>query len=133
MNPPRPRLISSIPQLFVADIDQACDYFGRVLGFSVVFKYGSPPFYAQVVRDAARVNLKAMDVPVFAGDIRERESLLSADFGLASSTEIDRLYVDVQTAGADFHQPLQDEPWGAKTFIVRDPDGNLLMFAAPGR
>jgi hypothetical protein len=30
-----------------------------------------------------------------------------------------------------FAQPLQREPWGAKTFIVKDPDGNLLLFAGP--
>ena len=131
MTQARPRLVSSIPQLFVADIDAACAWFSRVLGFGTVFKYGTPPFYAQVQRDAARANLKAMDVPVFVDGIRERESLLSADFGLGTAAEIDRLYVDVQAAGADFHQPLRLEPWGAKTFIVRDPDGNLLLFAAP--
>jgi uncharacterized glyoxalase superfamily protein PhnB len=127
----RPRLISAIPQLFVADIFKSCAYFERVLGFSIVFVYGTPPFYAQVRRDEARVNLKAMDVPVFADNIRERESLLSADFGLATAAEVDQLYVNVIAAGADFHQHLRIETWGAKTFIVRDSDGNLLLFAAP--
>jgi uncharacterized glyoxalase superfamily protein PhnB len=32
-------------------------------------------------------------------------------------------------AGVEFHQPLKPEPWGARTFIVRDPDGNLILFA----
>ena len=126
----RPYLISSIPQLFVVDIAASCAYFVRVLGFEVVFTYGEPPFYAQVKRDAARVNLKAMDVPVFVGDIRERESLLSADFGLATAAEIEQLYAEVTAAGAVFHQVLRREPWDALTFIVRDLDGNLLLFAA---
>ena len=126
----RPYLISSIPQLFVVDIAASCAYFVRVLGFEVVFTYGEPPFYAQVKRDAARVNLKAMDVPVFVGDIRERESLLSADFGLATAAEIEQLYAEVTAAGAVFHQVLRVEPWDALTFIVRDLDGNLLLFAA---
>jgi hypothetical protein len=26
---------------------------------------------------------------------------------------------------------LKREPWNARTFIVRDPDGNLLLFAGP--
>ena len=132
VTPARPRLISSIPQLFVADIGASCDFFAGVLGFETVFTYGEPPFYAQVRRDAARVNLKAMDVPVFVAGLRERESLLSADFGLASVTEIEHLYADVTAAGAALHQPLRTEPWGARTFIVRDRDGNLLLFAAPG-
>ena len=30
-----------------------------------------------------------------------------------------------------FHQGLKKEPWGVKNFIVRDPDGNLILFAGP--
>jgi hypothetical protein len=30
-----------------------------------------------------------------------------------------------------FFQTLRKEPWGAKTFIVKDPDGNLLLFSGP--
>jgi len=30
----------------------------------------------------------------------------------------------------DFAQTLRNEPWGARTFIVRDPDGNLILFAS---
>jgi hypothetical protein len=29
------------------------------------------------------------------------------------------------------HQSLRNEPWQAKTFVVKDPDGNLILFAAP--
>jgi hypothetical protein len=31
----------------------------------------------------------------------------------------------------EFHQTLKQRPWGARNFIVRDPDGNLLLFASP--
>src|SRR4051794_20562457 len=46
------------PQLYVRDIVASCEYYSRVLGFSVAFTYGEPPFYAQVFRDAARLNLR---------------------------------------------------------------------------
>ena len=36
------------PQLFVADIKASCDFFTGKLGFTVIFTYGEPPFYAQV-------------------------------------------------------------------------------------
>ena len=52
------------PQLFVADIKSSCDFFTSKLGFAVVFTYGEPPFYAQVVRDGARLNLRHVDRPV---------------------------------------------------------------------
>ena len=39
--------------------------------------------------------------------------------------------LEFQAAGVPFFQTLRREPWGAKTFIVKDPDGNLLLFAGP--
>ena len=65
------------------------------------------------------------------GDIREREHLLSASMTVDSPAEIRNLFLDYQAPGVDIFQPLKKEPWGARTFIVRDPDGNLLLFARP--
>ncbi len=117
-------------QLFVADIKASCAFFTK-LGFEVVFTYGEPPFYGQVKRDNARLNLRMVCEPVFVGDIREREQLLAASMTLDSAVEIRPLFVQYQSAGVDFQQTLKQEPWGARTFIVRDPDGNLLLFAEP--
>lgn len=117
-------------QLFVADIKASCDWFAK-LGFAVAFTWGEPPFFGQVARDAARLNLRRVCEPVFVGDIREREELLAASITVDSATEIKQLFLQYQAAGADFFRPLRQEPWGARTFIVRDPDGNLLLFAGP--
>ena len=51
--------------------------------------------------------------------------------GVDTADEIKQLYLEFQTAGVSFFQTLRKEPWGAKTFIVKDPDGNLLLFAGP--
>ncbi|MGD9886052.1 MAG: VOC family protein [Reyranella sp.] len=118
-------------QLYVADIKASCDYFTAKLGFTVVFTYGEPPFYGQVRRDNARLNLRMICEPVFVGDIREREQLLAASMTVDSAVEIRELFVQFQSADVDFLQTLKQEPWGARTFIVRDPDGNLLLFAGP--
>lgn len=126
----RPVLTSIAAQLFVADIRVSCDFFGR-LGFAVDFVYGDPPSYGQVSRDGARLALRHVDEPVFAGDIREREELLSASITVAAADEIEQLFLSFQSAGARFHQTLKQEPWGARTFVVRDPDGNLILFAGP--
>jgi len=50
-------IVSAEPQLFVSDIKRSCEFFREKLGFSLVFSYGDPPYYAQVGRDAARLNL----------------------------------------------------------------------------
>jgi uncharacterized glyoxalase superfamily protein PhnB len=57
--------------------------------------------------------------------------LLSASLTVATAEEIEALSAEFQTAGVVFFQTLKREPWGAKDFIVRDPDGNLLLFAGP--
>jgi len=128
---PRPILNSIEAQLFVANIKSSCDFYINQLGFAVEFVYGDPPFYGQVVRDKARLNLRLVCEPVFAGDIRKREQLLSASITVASANEIKQLFLSYQAAGVSFHQALKKEPWGARTFVVSDPDENLILFAGP--
>jgi catechol 2,3-dioxygenase-like lactoylglutathione lyase family enzyme len=127
----RPVLSSIAAQLFVTDIKASCDFFVEKLGFVVAFVYGEPPFYAQVRRDRARINLRHVDRPVIDPVLRDRESLLSADIAVDTADEIKQLFLDCQYAGVDFFQTLRHEPWGARNFIVRDPDGNLILFAGP--
>lgn len=127
----RPTINSTEAQLFVADVKASCDFYTDKLGFTVAFAHGDPPFYAQVTRDAARLNLRLVGEPVFVGDVREREKLLSASFTVATTGEIERLFANYRDAGAPFRQELMRQPWGAQTFVVRDPDGNLILFAGP--
>lgn len=42
------------------------------------------------------------------------------------------LFLEFNAVDATFAQPLRAEPWGARTFIIRDPDGNLILFVGPG-
>jgi len=128
---PRPMLNSIEAQLFVANIKRSCDFYTNKLGFAIAFLYGDPPYYGQVVRDKARINLRLVCEPVFAGDIREREHLLSATITVATASEIEELFLSYQAAGVHFHQPRKQEPWGARTLVVSDPDGNLILFAGP--
>jgi len=124
-------IVNAAPELFVADIKASCDFFTEKLGFSVVFVYGEPPFYAQVKRDGAKLNLRCVDRPVMDPERRDRESFLSADMAVNTAAEIKQLYLEYQSTGVEMVQTLKRMPWGAKNFIVKDPDGNLLLFAGP--
>jgi catechol 2,3-dioxygenase-like lactoylglutathione lyase family enzyme len=124
-------LTSVAAHLYVRELKASTDFFTTKLGFAIDFVYGDPPFYGQVSRDNARLALRQMDEPVFVEDIRHREDLLSASITLASADEIKQLFLAYQAADVPFAQPLRDEPWQAKTFIVKDPDGNLILFAGP--
>jgi uncharacterized glyoxalase superfamily protein PhnB len=124
-------VIAAEPELFVADIKASLDFFTQKLGFSIAFIYGEPPFYAQVKRDGAQLNLKCVDSPVINPERRDRDELLSAAMTVGTTDEIKQLFLEFQSAHVAFFQPLKKQPWGAKNFIVKDPDGNLLLFAGP--
>jgi catechol 2,3-dioxygenase-like lactoylglutathione lyase family enzyme len=119
-------IMAAEPQLFVADMDVACRFYAK-LGFKIAFAYGDPPFYAQVVRDGGRLNLRRVEGPVFDETFRTRErDPLAATLTLDDARP---LFLEFQNAGVTFRQTLKTEPWGARTFIVEDPDGNLICFA----
>jgi catechol 2,3-dioxygenase-like lactoylglutathione lyase family enzyme len=122
-------LLSAEPQLFVANIRASCEFYTRKLGFSVAFTYGEPPFYGQVFRDGARLNLRCLSNPPIDPQLRDSEHLLSASITLDDAKP---LFLEYQAAGVAFHQTLRTEPWGARTFIVRDLDGNLILFSGQG-
>jgi uncharacterized glyoxalase superfamily protein PhnB len=133
MTDTKPTILSAEPQLFVADILSSCAFFAEKLGFATVFTYGEPPFYAQVRRGGASLTLRHVDAPVIDPALRDREELLSASLTVATRTDIEALFREYQAKGVTFFQTLKDEPWGAKDFIVSDIDGNLLLFAGPGK
>lgn len=115
------------PQLYVSDIEIACRFYVRSLGFEIAFSYGEPAFYAQVFRDGGRLNLRKVGGPVFDSSFRTRErDALSVTLTVDDAKP---LFLEFQSAGVAFHQPLRTEPWGARTFIVQDADGNLICFA----
>lgn len=124
-----PKLLSAEPQLFVGDIPASCRFYER-LRFSIAFTYGDPPFYAQVHRDGVRLNLRHVDALLVDPALRESEDLLSVSITV---DDVKTLFLEYQASGIEFHQKLRTEPWGARTFILRDPDGNLLLFAGSGK
>jgi hypothetical protein len=44
-------LAGAEPQIFVSDLAASFEYYAKMLGFTVAFSYGEPPFYGQIVRD----------------------------------------------------------------------------------
>jgi catechol 2,3-dioxygenase-like lactoylglutathione lyase family enzyme len=130
-SPGKATIVSAEPQLFVTDVKRSCEFFCEKLGFSLVFSYGKPPYYAQVGRDAARLNLRGVEQTRIESTVRDREELLSVSMTVATAEEIQLLFLEFQSAGVAFQQKLKKQPWGVRNFIVKDPDGNLLLFAGP--
>ena len=128
---PRPVITAAEPQLFVRDVKESSAFFSQKLGFTTAFMHGDPPFFSLVVRDGASLNLRWVEAPVIDAELRDSEDLLSAVMTVDTSEEIDQLFKEFQSTGTPFHQELKTQPWGAKNFIVKDLDGNLLLFAGP--
>ena len=118
-------VISAEPQLFVRDINVAVQHYNR-LGFEIVFTYGEPSFYCQVKRGGAALNLRLVHEPVIDPVLARSE-----EYGAATITveHAKSLYLEFAANGVEFYQKLRKEPWGARTFIVQDPAGNLILFA----
>jgi hypothetical protein len=122
---PKPALRSDEPQLFVTDIRVAAGYFVRKLGIRIVFLYGDAPFYGEVARDGAGLNLRHVDAPSVNPALVAREDFPAASI---NASDVAALYREFEASGATFHQPLRQEPWRATTFIIKDPDGNRILY-----
>lgn len=117
------RILTAEPQIYVTDMPAALDFYVGKLGFATAFTYGEPPFYAQIYRAGARLNLRWVEGPVQT--LPEPDPICAT----LALDEAKPLFLEYEAAGVPFHQKLRTEPWGTRTFIVRDPDGNLLAFA----
>ena len=120
------RFERALAQVFVRNIDTALDFYHGLLGFDVVFAYGEPSFYAEVRRDDAAFNLRHTDRSPWALDSTELDVLAIA----VRTTDAESLFLEYADEGVPMHRRLHEE-YGARAFIVRDPDGNLLLFGSP--
>jgi catechol 2,3-dioxygenase-like lactoylglutathione lyase family enzyme len=127
------RVVYALPFVFVSDVAASLVFYGERLGFQTEFAYGEPPYYAQVIRDGVRLALKHADAPLLEA-LRPFRTVKDEEI-IAASISLDRakpLYQEYEAAGVRFHQPLRRETWGAWSFMVEDPDGNILAFGGYG-
>lgn len=117
----------SYPQLFVRDVARAAAWYRDVLGFEVEYSYGEPPFYAQVRRNGVALNLRRTGASPWTIEPADEELL-------AARVEVDdvkALFLELRHKGATIHRGLRAEPLAQITFVVHDPDGNLISFGSP--
>jgi catechol 2,3-dioxygenase-like lactoylglutathione lyase family enzyme len=123
---PAPRLTRAMPVLFVANVQTSAAFFRDMLGFSIDFLHGEPPFYGSVSRDRACLHLKFVHNPVLAVGADDQDAFINAFIEVENVKALYGEYVD---KGASFYQKLTKEAWGGQDFIVRAPDGNAICFA----
>src|SRR5215468_3483615 len=123
----RPVISAIAAELFVADIKASCDFFTQKLGFSIVFhlwgtailcpgEEGQGPAQSQMRR--------------LSGDRSRAQGSGEPAVSRHGCRYARRDQAAVPGISSGRHHLLSDAEegaWGATTFIVKDPDGNLLL------
>jgi catechol 2,3-dioxygenase-like lactoylglutathione lyase family enzyme len=122
------RMTRGLPCVFVTDFGRAITFYRDTLGFAVRYTYGEPAFWGEVWRDEVAINLRHVDESPWPAALRDDEQLLSVAI---TTTDAKSLFLEYQGAGVDFQERLREKPWNAIEFVVRDPDGNLILFGSP--
>jgi uncharacterized glyoxalase superfamily protein PhnB len=120
-------IASAIPVIAVSDSARSEDYYCRVLGFEKLFAYppdrSKPdPCYIGIARDGVCLHLQSYKP--------ERAGMTDAFLWVAN---VDRLHEELSARGAVVQLPPTDQTWGTRETGIRDPDGNVLVFATKPR
>jgi catechol 2,3-dioxygenase-like lactoylglutathione lyase family enzyme len=101
--------------LHVEDLQRSLDFYERLPGFTL-----------QHQRPGQVAVLRAGD---FLLGLLARPRIARPAFHLEiATTDLDRLHRHLGATGISPSGPPRQRPWGERTFLVTDPDGNQLEF-----
>lgn len=110
----QPTFLTVAPRFVVQDMEQALAFYGQ-LGFQTTYH---DEHFAIVERDGVDLHLNCSpDSP------KGKRSVC-----WISVTNSEVLYQQYLPTNA-VQSPLEAKPWGLKEFFIRDPFGNLILFA----
>ena len=116
------RIKKMSPQLLVADIDRAIEFYTTKLGFDVDFRYED--FYAGIIKDGYSIHLKVSKPSIEKSENRRNNEDLDIVFSVDG---IEGLYDELSNKSVELVQTLRQMPYG-KEFYIADPDGNIIAF-----
>jgi uncharacterized glyoxalase superfamily protein PhnB len=105
-----------VPELPVADVERAQQYYRDALGFEVG--------WLEPHKGIGSVSHGDMG-PIF---FRKRTPPFEPAVHWVYAEDIDASYQELKSLGADIVEPLEKKPWGLRQFTVKDLDGNLFYF-----
>ncbi len=115
--------------IFVSDLHRAVAFYQDVLRFEVDWDGNGP--YAEFKSDGARFSMyERAQLPGLLGQALTYPSGLNGTFepaiDLPIPTDADREYAWVVAAGARPVYAPRGEPWGMRSSMVADPEGNIV-------
>jgi hypothetical protein len=127
-----PELPSAVPEIPVADVVAAAEYYRDRLSFSVDW-LDADIALAGISRDQCRLFLAGPQFREHRGPAAPSVTWLN----LNSKVEVDELHRAWRSTNAIVLSDPESKPWGLHEFSAADPDGNRLRvfydFATPER
>jgi lactoylglutathione lyase len=122
--------------LFVGDIQRMVAFYRDVLGVEIVWDGQGP--YAEFKHEGIRFAMyERKDLPQLLGQPPTYPSGLNGTFELAIDLphfeDVDGEFGRVVRAGAQPVYAPRDEPWGMRSSMVADPEGNLIEIGSWNR
>ena len=112
------RIAAMLP---VKNIERACEFYTKVLGFTKVFENGTPVGFMILKKDQAELHLTL------------QPNHKAAPFNVAHMIvhDVDALHAICQRHGLRIVKSLQDKDYGLRAFVFEDPDGNRIDVGQP--
>jgi catechol 2,3-dioxygenase-like lactoylglutathione lyase family enzyme len=112
------RIAAMLP---VKDIERACEFYTKVLGFTKVFENGNPVGFMILKRDQAELHLTL------------QTNHKAAPFNVAHMMvhDVDALHAICQRHGLRIIKSIQNKDYGLRAFVFEDPDGNRIDVGQP--
>jgi catechol 2,3-dioxygenase-like lactoylglutathione lyase family enzyme len=110
------------------DVDALVNFYERVTGVEVNRLH---PLFAELRTSAGILAISSTQtVPLMGEDVAEARANRSVvlDFRV---DDVDATYAALQGTVDTFVNTPTDMPWGNRSLLLRDPDGNLINFFTP--
>jgi len=122
--------------IFVADIAAMVAFYRDALGFEIEWDGKGP--HAEFKHEGVRFSMYArQELPGLLGRAPTFPSGLNGTFELAidlpRSEDVDEEFARIVAAGGQPVYAPRDEPWGMRSSMIADPEGNLIEIGSWNR
>ena len=120
------RLRGIAPSLTATDLQRSIAFYRDVLGFIIGEEWRERGVLMGVEMQAGAVTFMLSQDDFAKG--RDRQKGVGTRFYCSTAQDIDRFAAQIRERGGMLDQEPKDMPWGARVFMISDPDGFKLTF-----
>ena len=104
-----------VPELPVSDVEEAQDYYERILGFKKAWLYPDKSIGAVCYGEVA----------IF---FRKTETKINPNVHWVHTSNIEETYSELKSRGVIVAEDLEVKPWDLKQFTIADCFGHVFIF-----